>query len=543
METILVPCTLRYLATNEPDELTPWEIVAELDKYIIGQSDAKKNVAIALRNRWRRRNAPEEMRDEIIPNNIIMIGPTGVGKTEIARRLAKLAGAPFIKVEATKFTEVGYVGRDVDSMIRDLMDIAVNMVRKEQAETVQDRAQELANECILDILLPEPKKPDLPAFLDSSGFSMHPPKINGGQEAGETTPRGASLHRTREKFRKKLMAGELEDREIEVEVSPDTTPVLQFFGPMGLEEMGINLQDMFGHSGGQKSKKRRVTIGEGRTILTRQEANKLIDMERVKKEAIERVQNSGIVFIDEIDKVAVRRKKEGGLDVSREGVQRDLLPMVEGSNVMTKYGMVKTDHILFIASGAFHVSKPSDLIPEMQGRFPIRVEPEEPHRGGFLQNPHPAQERTDQAIQGPASLRRRLHRIHRPGRAAHRLRRRQGERGRGEHRCSPASHHPDHAPGERAVRHPGTPAIRKVVIDEAAVEEKLGSIMGKSRPQPVHPVDSHLHARCLGPWRGRTLEGALGGIPAALPLCTLRLPARRRGRSGAQDRHPRPVGR
>ncbi len=353
----------------KPDEMTPREIVAELDKYIVGQKDAKKNVAIALRNRWRRRNASEEMRDEIIPNNILMIGPTGVGKTEIARRLAKLAGAPFIKVEATKFTEVGYVGRDVDSMIRDLVDIAINMVREEQTEILKERAQELAQERILDILVPAPQKPGATAV--GTGFTVQQPESNGENtaESGDD-----SINRTREKFRKKLAAGELEDREIEVEVSADNAPMVQVFGPMGMEEMGMNLQDIFGEMGNRQRKKRRVQIGEARTLLSKEEAQKLIDMDKVKREALERVENSGIVFIDEIDKVAGRSRKSGGPDVSREGVQRDLLPMVEGSNVTTKHGMVKTDHILFIASGAFHVSKPSDLIPEMQGRFPIRVE-------------------------------------------------------------------------------------------------------------------------------------------------------------------------
>ena len=355
-------------------ELTPREIVAELDKYIIGQTEAKKSVAIALRNRWRRQNAPDEMRDEIMPNNIIMIGPTGVGKTEIARRLAKLAGAPFIKVEATKFTEVGYVGRDVDSMIRDLADIAISMVREEQTASVQDRARELADERILDILIPPARtQPRAQHMIPGPGFVMQsnepdapPPEPTSDDELRE---------RTRSKFREKLGRGEMDDREIEIDVTADQTSMLQFIGPMGLEEMGVNLQELFGNMGGKKKKKRRVPIAEAREVLTQEEAQKLIDMDKVTKEALERVQQSGIVFIDEIDKVAARSGKgAGGPDVSREGVQRDLLPIVEGSNVMTKYGMVKTDHILFVASGAFHVSKPSDLIPEMQGRFPIRVE-------------------------------------------------------------------------------------------------------------------------------------------------------------------------
>lgn len=354
-------------------ELTPRQIVAELDKYIVGQQNAKKSVAIALRNRWRRRNAPEDMRDEIMPNNIIMIGPTGVGKTEIARRLARLAGAPFIKVEATKFTEVGYVGRDVDSMIRDLTDIAVNMVREEHTASVQERAREIADERILDLLIPPAKPRPAAEVIPGPGFLM-----SGRSDAdanGEPTDEDELRERTRQKFREKLKRGDLEDREVEVEVTADQTPMLQVFGPMGMEEMGMNLQDLFGNLGGKRRKKRRVPIREARELLTQEEAQKLIDMDKVTKEALERVQQSGIVFIDEIDKVAARSGEgRGGPDVSREGVQRDLLPIVEGSNVMTKYGMVKTDHILFIASGAFHVSKPSDLIPEMQGRFPIRVE-------------------------------------------------------------------------------------------------------------------------------------------------------------------------
>ena len=354
-------------------ELTPREIVAELDKYIIGQDEAKKSVAIALRNRWRRQNAPEEMRDEIMPNNIIMIGPTGVGKTEIARRLAKLAGAPFIKVEATKFTEVGYVGRDVDSMIRDLVDIAIGMVREEQTASVQERAFDLAQERILDILIPPPKQQRPGSPITGPGFILpeaEKPDVseNGGMSDDEMR------ERTRRKFRERLDRGELEEREIEIEVSADQTPMLQVFGPMGLEEMGVNLQELFGNLGGKKRKKRRVKVSEARDILIQEEAQKLIDMDKVQKEALARVQQSGIVFIDEIDKVASHSGRGSGPDVSREGVQRDLLPIVEGSNVMTKYGMVKTDHILFVASGAFHVSKPSDLIPEMQGRFPIRVE-------------------------------------------------------------------------------------------------------------------------------------------------------------------------
>lgn len=358
----------RQLVKAGVGQLTPREIVEELDKYIVGQSEAKKSVAIALRNRWRRLNAPAEMREEIMPNNIIMIGPTGVGKTEIARRLARLAGAPFIKVEATKFTEVGYVGRDVESMIRDLCGIAINMVREEHSAAVKERAAELAEDRILDLLIPPSpgKKNDA---LASPGFLLN-------TVDDEPSDLDRELRdRTREKFREKLRRGDLDNREVEIEVRSDHTPMVQVFGPMGLEEMGVNLQDLFGGIGGKRSKRRRVPISEAREILAEEEAAKLIDMDKVTREALERVQQAGIVFIDEIDKVAARTAAgRAGPDVSREGVQRDLLPIVEGSGVMTKYGMVKTDHILFIASGAFHVSKPSDLIPEMQGRFPIRVE-------------------------------------------------------------------------------------------------------------------------------------------------------------------------
>ena len=363
--------------TQHVEDLTPREIVDELDKYIIGQDDAKKNVAIALRNRWRRQNAPKDMRDEIVPNNIIMIGPTGVGKTEIARRLARLARAPFIKVEASKFTEVGYVGRDVDSMIRDLTDIAVNMVEKEHREEVQDRARELAEERILDILIPPDDDTQSQAgdgASDGPGFTVS--DTDEAEAEGEQTSLRA---RTREKFRDKLERGDLDDREIEIEVTSDSQSMMQMFGPMGMEEMGVNLEELFGNlGGGQKRKTRRVTVEEAREILTQEEAQKLIDMDQVKEDALERVQQAGIVFVDEIDKVAsgTRTRDEGGqgAGVSRQGVQRDLLPIVEGSTVTTKHGMVETDHILFVASGAFHASKPSDLIPELQGRFPIRVE-------------------------------------------------------------------------------------------------------------------------------------------------------------------------
>lgn len=349
--------------------LTPRQIVSELDKYIIGQKEAKRSVSIALRNRWRRLKADPEIRDEIIPNNILMIGPTGVGKTEIARRLAKLAGAPFIKVEASKFTEVGYVGRDVESMIRDLTDLALNMVKIEMQERVKEKAASIAEEKILDILIPPVRKNKTNRSSSTSSEVGFSPDKASDEELNE---------RTRDRFREKLKNGDLEDRNIEIEVDSKKSPMMQVFGPQGMEEMGVNLQDMLGNlTKGKRKSKRTLPISEAREVLTEQEAEKLIDHEAAVQEALERVQNQGIVFIDEIDKVASDSSgsgKSGGADVSRQGVQRDLLPIVEGSTVNTKHGIVKTDHILFIGSGAFHVSKPSDLIPELQGRFPIRVE-------------------------------------------------------------------------------------------------------------------------------------------------------------------------
>ncbi|GAB4376000.1 MAG: ATP-dependent protease ATPase subunit HslU [Calditrichia bacterium] len=351
-------------------ELTPRQIVSELDKYIIGQDAAKRMVAIALRNRWRRQQVESQIREEIMPNNIILIGPTGVGKTEISRRLARLAGAPFIKVEASKFTEVGYVGRDVESMIRDLVDIGVNMVREEMTLKVQDRARQMAIERVLDLLLPKPR-----AIPQPSGF--------GSPEDSEVSERERA-ESTREKLRQKLMAGDLDAREVEIDIPTETMPMMQVFSPAGLEEMGLNIRELFGNIMPKRMKKRKVHVKDALEILTQEEAQKLIDMDAVVREAISRVEESGIVFLDEIDKIAGNSTGGHGPDVSREGVQRDLLPVVEGTTVVTKYGMVRTDHILFIASGAFHVSKPSDLIPELQGRFPIRVELQSLTTGDFI---------------------------------------------------------------------------------------------------------------------------------------------------------------
>jgi ATP-dependent HslUV protease ATP-binding subunit HslU len=342
--------------------LTPSEIVKALDKYIVGQKNAKRSVAVALRNRWRRQQVEGDLRDEISPKNIIMIGPTGVGKTEIARRLAKLARAPFVKVEASKFTEVGYVGRDVDSIVRDLMEVSIKLVKEEEAARLKPQAKEAAEERLLDLLLP----------AKATSFSDRPP---GGKIPTAAASPAIPENSTREKLRGLLRDGKLDDREVEVEIKEDGRGFMQIFGGSGVEEMGLGgLKDMLGNMGGGKTKHRKMKIPDALEVLSGQEVERLVDNDAVQREAIIRAEQGGIVFLDEVDKIAVSSDKRGGAEVSREGVQRDLLPIVEGSTVTTKYGPVKTDHVLFVAAGAFHVAKPSDLIPELQGRFPIRVE-------------------------------------------------------------------------------------------------------------------------------------------------------------------------
>lgn len=365
---------------SEPRLFTPREVVVELDKYVIGQQNAKRSVAIALRNRWRRQRVGDDLKEEIAPKNIIMIGPTGVGKTEIARRLSKLAQSPFLKIEASKFTEVGYVGRDVESMIRDLTELAVNMVRAEEMEKVMIRAREMAEERMLDLLLPPVKK----------GAPSAEEKQNASETVAEPAPSedsvlidGRKSSPTREKLRQLLRAGKLDERMVELELTQRQQPIVEILANTGMEDFDFNLKEMFGSLLPKKTKRRRVKVSEGLELLTEEESQKLVDMDKVSALAIERVEQAGIIFLDEIDKIAGRETTYGP-DVSREGVQRDLLPVVEGTTVNSRYGMVKTDHILFIAAGAFHVSKPSDLIPELQGRFPIRVELESLTREDFI---------------------------------------------------------------------------------------------------------------------------------------------------------------
>jgi ATP-dependent HslUV protease ATP-binding subunit HslU len=359
-----LPASFEEFAT---DRLTPREIVRELDKYIVGQHAAKRAVAIALRNRWRRQQLPHDMREEIAPKNIIMIGPTGVGKTEIARRLARLTGSPFLKIEASKFTEVGYVGRDVESIVRDLTELGVKLVREEKQRNVRGAAERAARERLLDLLLPDSRhNAARPAFIGApAGTDENPSE-------------------TREKLGRWLDEGKLDEREVEIDVREQNFPSLEIFTAQGVEEMGINMKDMLPGLFGGKQKRKTMRVGEAREVLIAEEAERLVDQQNVAREAIERVEQSGIVFLDEIDKIAGRQHSSQGPDVSREGVQRDLLPIVEGTTVNTKYGMVKTDHILFIAAGAFHVAKPSDLIPELQGRFPIRVELESLTEADFI---------------------------------------------------------------------------------------------------------------------------------------------------------------
>src|SRR5687768_97356 len=351
------------------DDLTPRQIVAELDKHVVGQNAAKRAVAIALRNRVRRKKLAPDLAADVIPKNIIMIGSTGVGKTEIARRLARMSNSPFLKVEASKFTEVGYVGRDVESMIRDLTEIAVEMTRQEKVEEIADKAELNVEERILDILLPPPKSGSGAPLFDFDSGEITAPVL-----VPDNEPKDENFARTREKLRTQLRSGKLDNRLVEIEVREKSFPTIEFAGPMGVEEMGINMKDMLGNLFQGKTKRRRMRVDEAMEYLLQEEEERLIDMDTVARAALERVESSGIIFLDEIDKIAGRESGGGGPDVSREGVQRDILPIVEGTTVNTRYGMVRTDHILFIAAGAFHVSKPSDLIPELQGRFPIRVE-------------------------------------------------------------------------------------------------------------------------------------------------------------------------
>jgi len=364
---------------EETRYFTPREIVAELDKYVIGQKNAKRSVAIALRNRWRRQRVDEDLRDEIAPKNIIMIGPTGVGKTEIARRLSKLAQSPFLKIEASKFTEVGYVGRDVESMVRDLTELAVNMVRAEEMDKVMVKAREMAEERMLDLLLP-PVRRETPARAEKE---VPPQGVEENGVPEEILPNSHKNSPTRERLRKMLREGKLDNRMVELELTQRQVPIVEIFSNTGMEDIDFNLKEMFNSILPKKTKKRRVKVSEGLELLAEDESQRLVDMDKVSGLAVDRVEQAGIIFLDEIDKIAGRESTHGP-DISREGVQRDLLPIVEGTTVNTRYGMVRTDHILFIAAGAFHVSKPSDLIPELQGRFPIRVELDSLTRGDFV---------------------------------------------------------------------------------------------------------------------------------------------------------------
>ncbi len=358
-ESLLTTSTSDSVEPKLEEELTPQQIVTELDRFIVGQDRAKRSVAIALRNRWRRQRVQGPLREEIMPNNIIMIGPTGVGKTEIARRLAALAGAPFLKVEASKYTEVGYVGRDVESMVRDLIDLSVAMVKRERAGKIADKAAELADERLLDLLLPP----------------LSRRTARGAASEGSDQEALAKWERTREKLRAQLKQNLLDEKQVELDAATSRFPIVEVLSPAGIEDLGVNVQEMFSSMMPKKPKRRKVSVADARRILTAEEIDKLVDMDDCITSAIARVENSGIIFIDELDKIAADRSKSStGPDVSREGVQRDILPIIEGTSIMTRYGMVKTDHILFIAAGAFHIAKPSDLIPELQGRFPIRVE-------------------------------------------------------------------------------------------------------------------------------------------------------------------------
>ena len=429
-----MPIYLSETTVSTAESLTPREIVRELDKYVVGQHQAKRAVAIALRNRTRRQKLPPDLAEDIAPKNILMIGPTGVGKTEIARRLARLAQSPFIKVEASKFTEVGYVGRDVESMVRDLAELAVDMVKEERIAEVREKARQAAEERVLDLLLP-PLPPA--AEYDEQAASIR-----------------EQAQRTREKLREQLRDGRLDQKQVEIDVREKSFPSFEIIAGSSVEEVDINVKDMLPGLFQGRTKKRRMRVPEALDALAQEEEQKLIDMETIARAAVERVQQAGIIFIDEIDKVAGREGGQGP-DVSREGVQRDILPIVEGTTVNTKYGMVKTDHILFIAAGAFHVSKPSDLIPELQGRFPIRVELEAARPRGFRAHPDRAQERADQAVHGAALDRGPDAALHRRRDRPHRRFRDARQRAHREHRRAAAAHGDGEAARRGVVRRAG----------------------------------------------------------------------------------------